>query len=120
MTGEPRYIIATFGLGHNHGGSALFVENCYNPNIRKERYFSALDGDLAVKEFDRVALARGDTNSAGRYKPMIEVLMPQAVKVNPRRQHGDGNAFNNALDDITQAASSPMEAGLLAIALALK
>ena len=113
--GEPRYVIITFGLGHNHGGSALFVENYYNKNISKTRYFSALDGEKAVEEFNRVASARGDTESVGQYSTMIEVHMPECVKLNPRKQHGNGEPFHNMLEQITENASSPAEAGLLAI-----
>ena len=49
-TSEPRYCIYTFGLGHNHGGTALSVDYRYNPNISKNRYFSALQGVEAVAE----------------------------------------------------------------------
>ena len=31
--GEPRYEIVTFGLGHNHGGTAMFIKYEYNHNI---------------------------------------------------------------------------------------
>ncbi len=115
VCGEPRYEIITFGLGHNHGGTGLFVENSYNPNISKTRYFSALDGDKAVAEFNRIAAARGDTESVGRYSKMIEVHIPECVKLNPAKEHGDGEPFHNLLDGITGTAGSATEAGLLAI-----
>lgn len=113
--GEPMYEIITFGLGHNHGGSALFVETCYNHNISKDRYFNALQGDEAVAAFNAIAQRRGDTDSVGRYGKMIEVLIPECVKRNPKKEHGDGDPFLNTLNAITDNASSPMEAGLLAI-----
>ena len=33
--GEPRYVVNTFGLGHNHGGTGMFIEyfSYPNPNI---------------------------------------------------------------------------------------
>ncbi len=113
--GEPMYEIITFGLGHNHGGSGLFVATCYNPNISKDRYFNALQGDEAVAAFNAIAQRRGDTDSVGRYGKMIEVLIPECVKRNPKKEHGDGDPFLNTLNAITDNASSPMEAGLLAI-----
>ena len=117
--GEPRFVIMTFGLGHNHGGSGLFVEESYNPNIHRDRYFSALERDKAVAEFNRIAAARGDTNDIGRYdnKKLIEVLIPQYVKLDPGKEHGKGNSFINALDCITRCADNVAEAGLLAAAL---
>ena len=118
--GEPVYEVMTFGLGHNHGGTALFVETDYNPNISKERYFNALQGDEAVAAMNETARRRGDTKSVGRYGKMIEVLIPECVKRNPQKEHGEGDPFQNTLNAITEAASSPMEAGLLAIMAAAK
>ena len=48
QSAEPRYVINTFGLGHNHGGTGMFCEYFYNDNIGKQNYFSALEGDKAV------------------------------------------------------------------------
>lgn len=59
QTGEPRYCINTFGLGHNHGGTGLFVEDFYNPNIPNRNDFSALDGEKAVAYANEVAQRRG-------------------------------------------------------------
>ena len=82
--GEPRYCVLTFGLGHNHGGTGLFVTHFYNQNIHNHNYFSALDGDKAVAYANEVAERRGDTNDVGRFKKMIEVLMPECVKIKPK------------------------------------
>lgn len=112
---EPRYCIYTFGLGHNHGGTALSVDYQYNPNISKQRYFSALQGAEAVAEAKKIALGRGDTESIHRFKADIEVFMPELVKVNPRKQHGDGNPLLNFFDDITAAAPDTLSSGLLCI-----
>lgn len=81
QTAEPRYVINTFGLGHNHGGTGMFVEYHYNPNIDKDCYFSALDGKKAIEYANRVAANRGDTNDVGRFKELIIVYMPELVKV---------------------------------------
>lgn len=113
--GEPRYCIITFGLGHNHGGTGLFVEHFYNSNIRNDNYFSALDGKSAVEYANSVAAGRGDTNDVGKFEEMIEVLMPECVKVKPKKQHGNGNNFINKINDITSSADSALEAGLMAM-----
>lgn len=118
--GEPRYVVMTFGLGHNHGGTALMVSQHYNDNISKTRYFNALHGKEAVAEATRIAQARGDTNSLGEFKEDIEVLIPEAVKCNPQRQHGNGNPFLNKLYGITESAKDTTSAALLVMATALK
>lgn len=118
--GEPMYEVMTFGLGHNHGGTGLFVETAYNPNVSRDRYFNALQGDEAVAAMNETARRRGDTKSVGRYGKMIEVLIPECVRRNPQKEHGEGDPFVNTLNAITEAADSPMEAGLLAIMAAAK
>lgn len=115
-TAEPRYCIYTFGLGHNHGSTALSVNYGYNPNISKECYFSALQGDEAVTEAKKIALGRGDTESVGRIEAEISVFMPELVKVKPQKQHGDGNKLLNTFNTITSAAPDTLTAGLLCIA----
>lgn len=118
--GEPRYVIMTFGLGHNHASTNLFVEKFYNPNISKNRYFSALEGDAAVREMDRVAAARGDTRSIGRARKMIDVLIPCAVSVKPRRQNGNGDPYMNEMEALIENSGSAVDAGLVVIASTLK
>ena len=119
--GEPMYCIVTFGLGHNHGGTGLFVEQFYNHNIANDRYFNALQGKEAIEEFNRIAKKRGDTESVGNYKnELIEVLLPECVKANPQKDHGKGDPFLNLLDNITQNSNSALEAGLLTMAATIK
>lgn len=84
LTSEPRYVINTFGLGHNHGGTGMFVEYGYNSNISKDNYFSSLDGSAAVAYANKVATRRGDTNDVGKFKETIVVHMPEIVKVKPQ------------------------------------
>lgn len=121
-TGEPRYVVMTFGLGHNHGGTALMTSAGYNSNIGKERYFRADEYDEARAEAIRVALARSDTDSVARItvEPPIEVLIPEAVRCQPHEEHGDGDPFINLLNNITADAGSALEAGVLAIAATFK
>ena len=119
-TGEPRYVINTFGLGHNHGGTGLFVDEYYNSNISRERYFSALDGDKAVSEANRIAERRGDTESMGRFEKMIEVLLPEAVSIQPLKEHGEGDPFINKLEAVTEAAPDATTAGLLTMMVGMQ
>lgn len=113
--GEPRYVVNTFGLGHNHGGTGLFVEEYYNENIPASNYFSALDGDKAVAYANKVAERRGDTNDVGKFEKMIEVLIPEAVTIRPMKEHGEGDPFINKINAITEAAPDSTTAGLLAM-----
>lgn len=118
--GEPRYEIITFGLGHNHGGTGLFITKHYNPNISKDRYFSALDYDLAVKTANEIAERRGDTDDVGKFgEKRIEVLMPEMVHCDPRKQHGDGSDFLNTVEAITNGAKDTTEAAILTFAAAM-
>ena len=116
--GEPRYLVNTFGLGHNHGETGLFVETFYNNNISNENYFPATKGKEAVAYANAIASGRGDTKDIGRFSQMIAVHMPEMVKLNPKRQHGKGNPIINKINQITAAADSALEAGLLTMAFA--
>lgn len=114
---EPRYVVQTFGLGHNHGSTALFVDYHYNENIGKENYFNALQRDEAIAYANEVATYRGDTDSIGRFDVKnIKVLMPEMVRCNPSLEHGDGCAFLNSLEGLVQASESTLEAGALVMA----
>jgi len=116
--GEPRYVVNTFGLGHNHGGTGLFVEEYYNENIPSRNYFSALDGQKAVDYANYVAVRRGDTNDVGKFEQMIEVLMPECVKIKPSKEHGDGDPTINSLNAMAEASNSAAEAGMMALCFA--
>jgi len=117
-TGEPRYCIYTFGLGHNHGGSSFSIDEHYNSNISKERYFNALQREEAIIFFNKTALGRGDTNSVNE-NPVdnIRVLIPEAVKCNPQKQHGNGCGFTNALETMITGSESIIESGLMVMTM---
>lgn len=120
--GEPMYVINTFGLGHNHGGTGFFIEYHYNPNISKNNYFNALERGKAIAYGKKVAADRGDTDSIesiGKYD-MIEVLMPDMVTRNPQEEHGDGDSFMNSVEEMICGTDSSMEAGLLAIVMCMR
>ena len=113
--GEPRYVVNTFGLGHNHSGTAMFIEEFYNSNISSKNYFNAVDRDKAITYAKETAIARGDTDSVKRIGKMenIEVLIPEFFKVDPEKEHGEGNAFLNLLEDMVTSSNNATEAGIL-------
>lgn len=116
--GEPRYCIYAFGLGHNHAETCLSIENSYNSNISKDCYFSALEYEKAVRECVKVALARGDTDSVESImnsSPRIEVLEPSVIKLNPLKEHGDGNPLLRGMEAICCAAPDANSAALLLV-----
>lgn len=115
--GEPMYVINTFGLGHNHGGTGFFIEYHYNDNISNKNYFNALEREKAIAYGKKVAANRGDTDSIaemGKHE-IIEVLMPEMVKRNPKKEHGEGDNFINTLENMINSTDSSVEAGLLAV-----
>ena len=119
--GEPMYVINTFGLGHNHGGTGFFVEYFYNSNISNKNYFNALERDKAIAYGKQVALNRGDTKSVdgmGEHD-IIEVLMPEMVKRKPQKEHGNGDEFLNSIEEIISGTDSTLEAGLLTMAMCM-
>ena len=86
-SGEPCYTVHTFGLGYNHGGTALMIGNLSpdSTDLQTTAYYSALDYDRAVKKAIETATERGDDKSLGSIQDKahgcIEVLMPEAVKL---------------------------------------
>ena len=120
--GEPRYVVNTFGLGHNHGGSGMFVEQSYNGNISKNNYFTALQRKEAIEYADKIASARGDTNDVGKFYDTdnIIVLLPEAVKCNPLVGAGDGDPFINSVESMINKTDSAEEAKVLTMVMTLK
>lgn len=118
QTPEPRYVVMTFGLGYNHGGTSLCVTYHYNPNLAKSAYFSALQDKEAVARAKEVAATRGDTESIPRIKAELIVHMPELVRVKPNKQHGNGNPLLNDFEEIIRGSGDSLTAGLLCIARA--
>lgn len=117
---EPRYVIHTFGLGHNHGhpGTSLSSTNSYNPNISKSRYFRIDQQDLALNTAINIALNRGDDKAISfieEWHERFEVLIPEAIRLNPSKEHGDGDPFINKLEGIIDNSPSSLVSGLLII-----
>lgn len=102
QVGEPRYVIVTFGLGNNHGGTGMFIQSHYNTNIANDNYFNALQYDAAIQYADKIATNRGDNKSVP-VRPncgnRIQVLIPEAVKCSPNTEHGAGCDFMNKIED---------------------
>lgn len=120
---EPMYLVLTFGLGHNQGGTGFFVEDCYNGNISQQNYFTALQREEAIQYALDVAARRGDTNSLDNLKTPKEniiVHMPEMVRRNPAVDHGDGDPLMNKLYGLTEVASSAFEAEILVMAATAK
>lgn len=80
---EPRYVVMTFGLGSNHGGTSLMVSASSNSNIKDEAFFGLLELEGAKAYATEVAERRADTKSLPmRYGwAQFEVLMPQVLTV---------------------------------------
>jgi hypothetical protein len=120
QVGEPRYVAQTFGLGCNHGGTALLTSNSYNGNISRDAYYRIDQLAIAIKEAERIAKARGDTkNIPIRPNTRFDVRLPGVLRLNPRRQHGKGNPFLNKVERAIQTTRSPAASGLLVMAMAL-
>lgn len=78
---EPMFVVMTFGMTGNHGGTALMTADVLNPNIRSEAYFSVLELEKATEYTLRIAGERGDTvkvNTDPGFQ--FEVLIPEAVQ----------------------------------------
>lgn len=116
--GEPIYIIATFGLGHNHASTELMNDTYYR-GYSKCEFFNALQRDEAIAECKRVAIARGDTDSVSRIGEFwkIEVLIPGVVKA-PKHSPVALDGFDAEAEMLIQGSSSAMEAGILVMAAA--
>lgn len=121
---EPRYVLMTFGLGCNHGGTALMTDKWYNPNIHRNRYFRIDQFAQAVAETERVALNRGDTKDIPllehNHPDTFEILIPEAIRLNPRKEHGTGDPFINQIECVIEGVKAPTAAGFIAMGLALR
>ena len=98
----------------------MFCSYYYNPNISKDNYFSALQGEEAVAYANKIAQARGDTDDVGRFEPFIICHMPELVKVKPNKQHENCNPLLNSVEEAIESTDNVMEAGLLTMAICAK
>lgn len=121
-TTEPMYVIMTFGLGCNHGGSALMIEDYYNSNIPSSRYYAANQREEAIAKAKEVALNRGDTESIHNIETalLIHVYDDRFVTKNPQSWKAPGDEFCNTLEGITETAGDALAAGLMVICATAK
>lgn len=111
--GEPRYVVMTFGLGCNHGGTSLSIAYHYNPNIAHSAYFPLTQREEAIKAAEATALGRGDNESVPiKVYSDFEIFIPEAIQVNPAIQHGDGDPFINKIENLITTVKNPVVAGL--------
>lgn len=117
--GEPLYVVVTFGLGHNHGGTGAFIETHYNPNISHKNYFRSDEREKCIEYANAVAAGRGDTESIGHFLEHrnIEVVMPTCIRRNPAADHGDGDPFMNSCEKFINSSSNQAEAAVGVLAL---
>lgn len=79
--GEPKYVVMTFGMGCNHGGTALMTDYRHNHNIEDHAYFSLLELDAAREYTLTVANERGDTVKVDTDpRARFEVLKPEVIQ----------------------------------------
>lgn len=119
QTGEPRYEVCTFGLGHNHGATALMISTHYNGNKPWTCYYSALQHEEAIAAAVETARRRGDTESIPRIEDKhyrIDVFVPSAVRLDPKAWGGKGDDFLNALETLTSSSGSILESAALVTA----
>lgn len=81
VIGKPYYNIYTFGLGNNHGGTALFVSYSTAPKQivkqSKGMSFCINDTDKAIAKAIQIASNRGDTKYIDMIKkPKIDIKIP--------------------------------------------
>uniref|UniRef100_A0A6M3LNF4 Uncharacterized protein n=1 Tax=viral metagenome TaxID=1070528 RepID=A0A6M3LNF4_9ZZZZ len=116
VAGEPRYVVMTFGLGCNHGGTSLAVDHSYNSNISHKSYYRIDQKEAAMLEAERIAINRGDNDSVPiNPHGTFDIYIPEAIKLNPATEHGNGDPFMNSIENIIENVKNPVAAGLFAI-----
>ena len=111
---EPRYVVMTFGLGHNHGGTSLFAETHDNGNVLASNYYRADQFEQARDAAIATATGRGDTRDVPRLTaltPMIEVLSSAAVRLTVPPAETPAvtearRAYRSALNALTEGSAT--------------
>ncbi len=122
---EPRYVVMTFGLGHNHGigwGTSIRVDTYYNSNISRDRYFRIDQLQEAINAATEIATRRGDTKALpieDQEPDRFEILMPEVLKLHPNKQHGKGDPFINKCESLIESSPDASIARRLLMALPL-
>jgi len=85
-TDEPVYVINTFGMGRNHGGTGLFIESSSMATLacNRESIFNLSQLDKAIKRAESIAINRGDDNSVPmRPHSKVSLYLPEAFRFDP-------------------------------------
>lgn len=90
---EPLYCVATIGSGAGDGGTILYPTLESNRNLPPERFFSALDGEWAIKYANELAKSRGDAEDIGTFAATIQVLKEDECLWPRRDQNGNIREF---------------------------
>lgn len=80
-TGEPRYVVMTFGGDLDAGSTTLFVDTFCNENIHERCYYNANEHEKALAYANKLALELGHSSSLTDFtRRRIVVLMPDVFK----------------------------------------
>lgn len=81
VASEPCYKVMTFGMGWNHGGTALMLDIV--SGVKPKNRFGLLDLEAAIEDATETAADRGDSQSLPivPHGPRFEVLIPEAIKL---------------------------------------
>lgn len=103
--GEPRYVAMTFGLGRNHGGTALVIDAMYNSNLSRSSYFNLLHREEAIALATKFAQERGDDESLPivPHGPDWEILIPKAIQVKSGDPEKDDTAGGGTSTELEKA-----------------
>lgn len=125
-TSEPRYVVMTFGLGHNHGlgwGTSLSVDDGFNPNIPTERYWRIDQEREANAAGWAIAQRRGDTKAKDHFKRRLyerfEIFISEAVRMQRNDRSDPVNDFSAKATTITEAGLPPVVAAFALFAAAI-
>lgn len=80
-TTEPQYLVATFGMGDNHGGTSLMYAVGEYRNHSEESYFLADEFGEAVAAAVRTAEDRGDNRSVERILALTPFVVHDESKI---------------------------------------
>ncbi|MDK9793335.1 hypothetical protein [Vibrio sp. D431a] len=84
---EPRYVVQTFGLSGAHGSTALTVSNWFNINIPNRCYFRADELEKAKEYAEQISTNLRHDGYIFNADSVIDVLIPEAVKLQPSTDH---------------------------------
>lgn len=100
---EPRYVVMSYGIGGNHGGTGLSTSASDNTNVLAASYFRADSFEAARAHALAVAARDYNTKSIPaieRMTPEIEIIDPAWVRLTvPPAESDEVDAARNALQE---------------------